>query len=140
MFMSHLRQTVATLRFFGNDLDPEEITRLLGAVPTVGVRKGGVWRNSGGALKTVTRGSWWLEVQRRSPGDLDGQITELLQPLSGNLAVWKELTSRFKTDVFCGLFLDESNEGISIAPDTLLALGSRGLTFDMDIYAQQTSN
>jgi hypothetical protein len=35
---------------------------------------------------------------------------------------------------FCGLFLDEMNEGISLSPDTLAAIGSRGLSSGLDIY------
>lgn len=132
--MSELHNTVACLRFFGDDLDPDEITRLLGASPTVGVRKGGIWHTESGAEKIARSGSWRLKVEDCSPGDLDAQIAKLLAPLTSDLAVWKELTCRFKADVFCGLFLQESNEGISLTPESLAALGSRGLLLDLDIY------
>jgi len=132
--MSTVHNTVASLRFFGDDLDPGEITRLLGASPTVGVRKGGVWLTASGAEKIARRGSWRLNVEDRSPGNLDAQIAELFGPLTTDLAVWHELSSRFDADIFLGLFLQESNEGISLAPDTLRAVGSRGLLLDMDIY------
>jgi len=132
--MSRLHQTVASLRFFGDDLDPDEITHLLGADATVGVRKGAVWITSLGAEKVARRGSWRLNVEDRSPGDLDGQIKELLDPLTTDLAIWKGLRRRFDADIFLGLFLKESNEGIALAPTTLEAVGSRGLLLDMDIY------
>ncbi|HEU0311240.1 MAG TPA: DUF4279 domain-containing protein [Sphingomicrobium sp.] len=135
--MSELHETAASLRFFGDDLDPDEITSLLGAIPTVGVKKGGVWLTSLGAEKTATRGSWRVNVERRCPGDLDAQIAELFATLSPNLAVWKDLSRRFDADVFCGLFLKEFNEGISLAPETLTAIGSRGLTLDLDIYKRE---
>lgn len=132
--MGELHKTAASLRFFGDDLDPEELTRRLGRAPTVGVRKGGIWLTSRGAEKTAHRGQWRVTVERRSPGDLDGQVAELLSPLSTDLAVWNDLTSRFKADVFCGLFLNEFNEGLSLSLETLKALGLRGLSLDLDIY------
>ena len=132
--MTELHKTVATLRFFGEDLDPEEITQLLGANPTVGAKKGGTWLTELGAEKVAHKGQWRLTVERRSPGDLDGQVAELFDTLTTDLDIWKDLSARFQADVFCGLFMSEFNEGISLSPDTLVAVGSRGLSFDMDIY------
>lgn len=132
--MGELHKTAASLRFFGDDLDPEEITRRLGGAPTVGVRKGGIWLTSSGAEKTSPRGQWRITAERRSPGDLDAQVAELLTPLSTDFAAWNDLTRRFRADVFCGLFLEEFNEGVSLSPETLKALGLRGLTLNLDIY------
>ena len=132
--MSKLFHSAATLRFSGDALDPTEITRLLGAQPTVAVKLGGVWLTSSGAERIARTGSWRLKVEDRSPGDLNGQIVELFASLSPDLAVWKALSRRFNADLFCGLFLRESNEGIDITPDTLAAVGLRGLRLDMDIY------
>ena len=58
----------------------------------------------------------------------------MLDGLTADLAVWQELTTRFRADVFCGLFMDESNEGQSLSPHTLKALGERNLMLDLDIY------
>ncbi len=133
--MSELHETAVSLRFFGDDLDPDEVTPLLGAPPTVGVRKRGVWLTELGWEKVARTGSWRLEVARRSPGDLDGQIAELLAPLTSDMSVWKELVARFKADIFCALFLQEENEGVTLTPTTLVAVGSRGLLLDFDIYS-----
>lgn len=135
--MPSLYETVASLRFFGDDLDPEEITRLLGRPPTVGAKKGGAWLTSMGLEKVADRGSWRRETERRSPGDLDAQIAELFAQLTDDLEVWNDLSRRFQADIFCGLFLNEFNEGISLSPETLAAVGSRGLSLDMDIYGTE---
>ena len=132
--MSELHESAASLRFFGDDLDPEEVTRLLGQQPTVGARKGGIWHTSRGAEKRAHRGQWRLQCEQRSPGDLDGQIAELFATLTTDLAIWNDLCRRFQADVFCGLFLNEFNEGISLSHETLTAVGSRGLILDLDIY------
>ena len=132
--MAELHETRLTLRFFGDDLDPDEVTARLGLPPSVGVRKGGIWRTRNGTEKVARTGSWRLEAEDRTPGDLDGQISELLGALNDNLSVWQELTARFEADIFCGLFMREGNEGISLHPDTMMKLGKRNLSLDFDLY------
>jgi hypothetical protein len=90
-----------------------------------------------GLEKVADRGSWRRETERRSPGDLDAQIAELFAQLTDDLEVWNDLSRRFQADIFCGLFLNEFNEGISLSPETLAAVGSRGLSLDMDIYGTE---
>lgn len=133
--MGKLNKTVATLRFFGDELDPDELTRLLGSVPTTGVRKGGVWLTTNGTEKIAKSGSWRLESTDQSPGDLDTQVAELLGNLTSDVTVWTDLSERYRADIFCGLFMEDSNEGISLKPSTLTAVGERGLILDLDIYS-----
>ena len=133
--MTELARSSASLRFFGDDLLPEEVSALLGTTPTAFAIKGGQSQpNAGGRTFTARTGSWRLDVVDRMPGDLDGQIAELLGKLTPDLAVWRRLAERFRADVFCGLFLGEDNEGISLAPGTLQALGERGILLDLDVY------
>jgi hypothetical protein len=44
------------------------------------------------------------------------------------------LSERFEGNLFVGLFLDSSNEGISIARETIRAIATRGLELGFDIY------
>lgn len=138
--MGELHKTAASLRFFGDDLDPDEITARLGVAPTVGVRKGGTWRTANGVSKPARTGSWRLHGTSRQPGDLDGQIVELLGTLTDDLSVWQDLTTRFRSDLFCGLFLQSGNDGLSLSAGTLLDIGARGLVVAMDIYGAETEN
>ena len=133
--MSGIHRTTATLGFWHDDLDPDEITTGLGGTPTVGVRKGGTWTTSQGAKKTATTGSWRVKSDYLSPGDLDRQIMERLAALSGDLAVWKDLSRRFGGRFFCGVWLKEFNEGLLLKPETIAAMAARGLYLDLDIYA-----
>lgn len=135
--MAALSKTVATLRFFGDDLRPDEITARLGRSPSASETKGDEWKRPNGSIRIAKWGSWRLKADDREPGDLDAQIAELLSGLSDDLTVWADLTTRFRADVFCGLFLDEGNEGISLSPQTLALLGSRNLTIGLDIYSGQ---
>jgi hypothetical protein len=137
--MTGIHETAASLRFFGDNLDPEVITATLGRVPTVAVKKGGAWLTSRGAEKTARTGSWRLQVARRQPGDLDGQIMELLAGMSQDMDAWRDFSARYRGNIFCGLFLANGNEGVSLRTETLAALGARGLILDLDIYGHEPS-
>lgn len=132
--MPGVMESAASLRFFGEDLDPEEVTALLGAKATASARTGETWFSPTGFKRVAPCGFWRFTVERRRPGDLDGQIRELLQGLTVDLEVWGDLTRRFRGDLFCGLFLKEGNEGVSLSPATLSMVGLRGLEIDLDIY------
>ena len=132
--MGALHKSAVLIGFYGDDLDPAEVTAALGAEPTVGVRKGESRILKSGAAKIAPTGSWRVKAERREPGDLDGQITELLDRLSNDLAAWQSLSQRFRGVVFCGLFLASGNEGSELQPKTLARVGERGLVLDLDIY------
>ncbi len=132
--MAAVSKTRASLRIFGDDLDPDEISALLGAPPTLSGKKGEVRVDARGVERTARTGRWLLQVTRRQPGDLDGQLVELLSPLTPDTGVWRSLVARFKADIFCGLFMDEGNEGLELRPETLEMIGSRGLSLGFDIY------
>ncbi|MGC1305574.1 MAG: DUF4279 domain-containing protein [Caulobacteraceae bacterium] len=132
--MAGLARTVAMLRILGDDLDPDAVSRLLGARPTAGARKGDVRLSASGREVVARSGSWRLRAEDHSPGDLSTQIRDLLTKLTDNLAVWRELSRRYRCDIFCGLFMSESNEGGTLEPDVLSMLGDRGLPLGLDIH------
>jgi len=123
-----------TLRFFGDDLLPDEISALLGAIPTASHHRGQELKGSqSGVVRIARTGSWRLSAPRREPEDLEAQIFEILDQLTGDLAIWKSL-ARFRPDLFCGLFMGSGNDGVSLSPRALLALGQRGIELGLDIY------
>jgi hypothetical protein len=129
--MAIVRQTAVSVRFSGDDLDPADVTQALGATPDIAYRKGDAVRDGRGIGRT---GLCSFRAPRATPGDLDGQITRLLDGLSPDLAIWRDLSQRYRGEVFIGLFLTESNEGMGIASATIDALAQRGLQIDLDIY------
>src|SRR5688572_27098801 len=125
--MAQVESSVVALRIIGDDLDPAEITRLLGCQPSKAEAKGEriIYKNMTNNTETVRiarTGGWRLCAVDRTPEDLDGQIAELLSRLTDDLDVWKSLASKYHLDLFCGLFMQEGNEGLSISPSSLAAL------------------
>jgi len=132
--MATVARSVASLRIIG-DLNPEEVTRLLGASPSESQTKGEELRGKSGHVRVAKFGAWRIHASETSPADLDVQVKEILSTLTSDLTVWKELSTRFDIDLFCGWFMDKENEGIGVAADTLRSLGERGIELSLDIYA-----
>jgi hypothetical protein len=133
--MASLDRTAASLRIFGDDLDPKELTLLLGHEPSGAEIKGQeIVGKSTGNTRVARTGSWRLSATKQAPGNLDAQIEEILSKLSSDLSVWKKVSERYRVDLFCGLFLKGVNEGLIISSNSLAALGNRGIEMELDIY------
>jgi len=128
--MAGIGRTVLSLRFFGEDLQPDELTQLLGAQPTQSHIKGDLSPSG----RTQRTGAWWLRMEDREPGDLEAQVVSLFAGLTDDLAVWADLNARYQGDVFCGLFMESANEGLGLTPEMLLMIGQRGLRLGLDLY------
>lgn len=134
--MAHLYRSVATLRISGEDLDPDEISAVLGCAPTTNQRKGDVLTSkTTGRSRTLKVGSWFLDASDREPEDLDRQIAELLGKLTPSMDAWHSIAERYDVILFCGFFMRETNEGVEISPASLAALGQRRIVLGLDIYS-----
>ena len=133
--MGALEYSQAALRIFGDDLIPEDVSNLLGAKPTKSKMKGDeeVGKTSG-KVRIAKTGSWHLHAEKREPEDLNAQIEEILSQLTNDLATWEKLRKSYKVDMFCGLFMGNWNDGLSLSPEIMLALGQRRIGLSLDIY------
>ena len=132
--MAQLARSVASLRIFGDDLEPEEVTRLLGHSPSRSWRKGEIQISKSGHSFTRRSGAWLLDVDPTEPEDVNGQVAKLLGMLTNDDTAWSQVTGRFEVDLFCGWFMGTSNEGVSVSPSTMSALGRFGIELSLDIY------
>jgi Domain of unknown function (DUF4279) len=130
-----INHSVATLRILGDDLLPDEISLLLGANPTESYKKGEeLVGHSTGTSRIARTGRWSLSATRQEPEDLEAQIFEVLDQLSSDLKVWESISSRFKSDLFCGIFMGSRNEGVPLSSKALFAMGQRGISLGLDIH------
>jgi hypothetical protein len=137
--MSAIKKSTATLRIFGDDLDPQNITQMLGAPPTQGWFKGEKGKHiagpKAGDVRIAKTGMWRLEALDREPANIDAQIWEIFNQVTTDLTVWQAITEKYCVDLFCGLFMNKSNDSLEISPHSLAALGERGIQICFDIYA-----
>ena len=134
--MAQVERSVATLRISGEDLNPEEITKLLNCEPSKEQIKAQIFKsNHSGKERIAKLGMWRLHSEDCEPENLDQQISQLLDKMNNNKDVWHAISSRYQIDLFCGLFLSVSNEGLILSSKSLLSLGERGIALSMDIYA-----
>src|SRR4051812_3299816 len=107
--MAALARSSATLRIGGDDLNPAEISQLLGATPTLALAKG--QSRKPGIVATARTGQWHLGAKDTKPANIDEQVAEILALLPADLDVWRSLTARYRVDLFCGWFMNEVGEG-----------------------------
>ncbi|MGE7368232.1 DUF4279 domain-containing protein [Neorhizobium sp. NPDC001467] len=135
--MAAVHQTIACLRFFGDDLDPDHISKSLNARPTTAYRKGAAIDPEEGDAVLAQTGTWQLEADEELSGDLGAQLTALLAELTDDLAVWRDLSAQYDGDVLVGLFMADGKEGFYLEPALLSALGERGLVLDFELYGTE---
>lgn len=133
--MAAIGMSTLTLRIFGDTLDPEAVTAMLGAKSTRAFRKGDVETTKGGRQIVHRTGTWQLSVPDSEPEAIDVQVANLLAQLRPDLATWQRLGEAFEVDLFCGLFMNDTNEGFSLSVPTLKALAERGIEIGFDTYA-----
>jgi hypothetical protein len=103
--MAKVSKSRAGLRFAGDDLDPAAVSAVLGASAASASRKGEKRLSPGGRTITAPTGIWCFNAAERTPADLDAQIAEIFARLTPDLERWRNLSQRYRADVFCGLFL-----------------------------------
>lgn len=80
---------------------------------------------------------WSLRAPEKSEADLDWQVDWILARVTADLSVWKAVADEYRVDLFCGLYLERANRGVTLTPATLAALGARGIELGFDIYGSE---
>jgi hypothetical protein len=81
------------------------------------------------------RSQWSFTLE--STDDAGDAVRLLLSHMTPDLRVWRELNKTYRVDIFCGLFLDACNRGISVPPDVSRMLAERELSIGFDIYCPE---
>ncbi len=126
-------ETSITLRFFGDELEPSEITEKLECQPTNAYKNGEIIPSKF-KPRVARKGTWLLQHGRNSVLNLEHQISDLFEQLPKDLEVWQDLTKRFESDIYCGAWLKGWNRDVYFSPRLLKQLSDRGLHLGMAIY------
>ena len=133
-----LDRVKVTLRIFGEELDPDEISSALMCEPSGKTKKGEIVAEDGKGNRRISPfGSWRLQSTESEHVDLEEQVLKLLSRVVADPDVWRKLTHQYKVDLFCGLFLNEGcvNRGFSLSAKVMKELAKRNLEIGFDIYA-----
>ena len=101
----------------GGDVDKAEVARLLGCESDPGPFL-----------------HWRLRAPDSVGSDLDGQIAWILERLTPDLERWQTVQTRYRVDVYCGLFLEQTKRGFGLLPRTLTALAAREIEWVCDVF------
>ncbi|MGB3495901.1 MAG: DUF4279 domain-containing protein [Elainellaceae cyanobacterium] len=121
-----------SLRFLGDDLNPDDVSALLGCQPTNSYRKGDILSGKR-SHRVADTGLWLLKSAEEDTSVLETKVGRLLDRLSAEPTAWKAL-SNFYGNVFCGVFLNDLNREFSLSPQIMQQLTERNLSIDFDIY------
>ena len=134
--MAHIHESKLSLRISGDSLVPAEITKLLAGSATFSHAKGDeIHGKNTGQSRVARSGMWLLSVNDRSPENLDGQLREIFDQLTDNLDVWQEISASYSADLFVGMFMQGSNEGLTITASVMKMIADRRLEIGFDVYA-----
>ena len=131
--MAAIARVRASLRVFGDSLEPEEVSALLGHQPTRCHRKGDKCGPHGASVEPT--GAWILDSRTSEKAEIEDHVESLLAILTSDHDEWASLTERFSASILCGVFLDQYNEGFELSPRLCKALANRGLVIAFDIYS-----
>jgi Domain of unknown function (DUF4279) len=120
----------------GDTLDPSNISQLLCCEPHRAWRKGETMPS--GRIPRAS-GHWSIDSWAIEGGDLEKQIAALLARTTTDLKVWRDVSKRFRVNLFCGLFLEERSEGLHLSPGILLDVSQRHIELQLDIYGPDRS-
>jgi hypothetical protein len=126
--MSELDNSVVSIRFIGENLDSKLISEQLGYVESTLTET---------RIKKLKNGIivWRIRLAGKEKIPLETKVMMLLGEFSKDINAWKQITERIKADIFCGLFLEDWNQGFGLTPTLMKEISDRNLEIGFDIYS-----
>jgi hypothetical protein len=138
-FGGHPDGAALCLPVCGDDLNPDEITELIGRAPSRSQCRGQSILDSSGKVKRVARtGSWLLDYPLGAEATIEEAIELLLGGLSDDDRKWAALGQRFRVDLFCDVFVHGVNRGFELSPHVLGLLAVAGSCWEWTSFASRT--
>lgn len=122
----------ASLCFYAEDLDPDEITKILGVNATRSIKRGDR-RNS--VAKPYKKGAWIYRVEGNAPSGPNEHLINLLNSFSVKTEIWEQLRKKYECRISIGIHIYGWNRGFTLSPKALTQVNNTGIELDFDIYA-----
>jgi hypothetical protein len=122
----------ASLGIWGEALRPDEITSQLDLKPTRihirGERKSSrvplLWKDS----------YWSLDCPINSESDPSDHLRWLLDVLEPKSAMVREISARFRVEIWCGFSSENGQGGFTMDANTLQRIANLGIPMTLDLY------
>lgn len=123
-----------TLRVFGPNVDPDQVTLLLNLQPTSAFHVGDVMGRHG--LSATCRhksGSWCYSTENVAPGEFSRKLLEFVDKIPIN-ALMPNPAEETNVDLFIGCFGVRDQSAITIDPECLAVIAERKWHLVFDFY------
>lgn len=121
----------ATLALCAADLDPDVVSGLLGAHPTMACRRG---ERRSVRSPPAKQGVWLLTVEGVAPMGPDELLQQLLGRFPRDPAFWDRLREAYLVKLILGVFQNCWNRGFALGPETVALVARTGAALELDIY------
>lgn len=117
----------------GEELNPDEISALLGVTPTLVCRRGERLRPRSPPHRC---GIWSLGIEPlRGNEAADGALTMLLDQLPSDPGLWAALRARYNMRFFFFVSFNDFNRGFGLSACSIARAAVIGAPMDFDLYA-----
>ena len=126
--------THAWLRVMSDDLNPNEITHIMGVSPTETQRKGEPWTGRGS--QTYKKSGWWISTQGiLTSRDARHHFDWILERIRGKKEAFRVLHSRsYLVDVCCRWDSKSGHGGPTLSPLQMQDLAELEIEVWFDVY------
>jgi len=125
----------ASLRIGGETVQPDDIGAALGLKATRAHLKGQPRSERTPIRKAVWPDSMWLlSSPLGKERDLAEHLRWLLDAIEPRLDVFKSLSAKYKTILFCGFSSGNGQGGFTLDSHTLSRIANLGIPFVLDLY------
>jgi len=120
-----------TLRIYGEDMVPAEVSKALGRRPTESWQKGDTLPSG----HVRPKSGWLLTTPESKKGDLDVHVAWMFSRLTTDVRVWKKLGAKYEMYLSSYVEMERWNGGLVVSAASLTEIGRRGLSLQFDIYS-----
>lgn len=127
-------KTSVCLAVYGEELNPDEISKILNCQPTKAHRRG-ARQDSNSKYAPYTKGAWLLNLKGFAPITAEELIIDLLSRVPTNSLLWQELSAIYDVQVRIGIHMKGWNKGFNLNSQTVQRISELGASMVFDIYA-----
>ncbi|MBD2594236.1 DUF4279 domain-containing protein [Nostoc spongiaeforme FACHB-130] len=127
-------KTSVCLGVYGEELNPDNISKLLSCQPTQAHHRG-ARQDSNPKYAPYKKGAWLLKLKGSAPITAEELIIDLLSRVSTNSILWQELSAIYDAQVRIAIHMKGWNKGFNLTAQTVQRISELGASMVFDIYA-----